>query len=125
MNDFTIFVTDAEKRYTWETTLQRCIALRIQASIQHDKAAALETEANTLMSAFSNATGIKEVKSDVGTLCYIPAGESSSFKKDILKKFLVTKGVSADLLEEAFKEATKKSPKKEQVRWTPIKEKKE
>lgn len=125
MNDLTVFITDAARMLTWETTLQRCISLRVEATEQRNLATKLEEEANTLMSAFSKATGINEVKSNIGTLLYIPTGKSSSFKKDIFKKFLIAKGVAADLIQEGFEKATKESQKKEQVRWTPIKEKKE
>jgi len=119
-------ITTNEVLTPWKDQIIECTKLRVAANELKEQAAQLEEQANTILSAIAQSTGVKEFPSNAGQLAFIPANPegSTSFKKDILKKFLLSKGVAADIIADGFKEATKKSNKKEQVRWTPRKEEK-
>lgn len=108
----------------WQEQILECARLRMEAADLQEQASALVEKANTILTAIATATGIGEYKTTAGTLIYIPGKPdgSTSFKKDKLKKYLVSKGVSAELVAEAMLAATEKGPKKDQVQWRAKKE---
>lgn len=88
------------------------------------KSIQLQVEAVKLnIQVFMREHGMDSFVGELGSLSYTPAGTTESFSKERFFNLLLTKArVSATLLAKLRAEATEKNPRKEYVRFTPIKE---
>lgn len=100
----------------WEAVLLNATAKRVEANLLKEQAKALEGEANDLFLTFVTATGCDKVEFDIGTYRMTQTGGKSSLDKDKLKDKLLKAGVSSDVVEQAFKSATKVTKKS----YTPV-----
>jgi len=103
--------------------LARGIQMRYDATQLEREAAVLKEAANKILAPTMLMLELEEsVVTDLGVLTFLEDTESKSVIRKDMEKYLLDHGVSAALLGQAKKAATKISKKDYQVKFTPVKD---